>query len=298
MPLIVGAVALVLLSTFAVLDSHRSSRSGDGGSDTRHRSRGQSPGGNAPDWRLARRFDFSTNDGGWTDTGVAASRDSSLSRLSQARFGTGPRHDWLTVTAARSSKSAQIYSVDLLGRGYPLPNYFALDLVYQLPDVGVGMWPAPLWLRPLETAKDPDPQGEIDIVEWFGSRLLEFDEAAGTVHETPYGPAHHQLSLPLPALAGAARLQQHLVRFEKTPGVMTWDVDGMRAGSLTRNAFDAEAGRGSWNAMFENKRRQWYPRITYQVGPGADGDQAGPVPPDWRRSTMLIKRLDVYKAAF
>jgi hypothetical protein len=297
--LLAGALALAILTAVAVLDDDDSPSTGGtqagAGQDS---ATTKDPHRASPNWRLARHFDFSANDGGWTDTGMGASRDSSISRLSQAQFGTGPQERWLTVTAQRASVSSPIYSVDLLGRAYPVPNYFAVDLVYQLPDVGAGMWPAPLWLRPLETPADPKPEGEIDLVEWFGSRMLEFDEAAGSVHETPYGIMHHQESLPLPALAGSARRREHHVRFEKTPGVMTWYVDDMLAGSLKRGEFDKDAGRGSWNAMFENPKRKWYPRITYQVGPGADGDQAGNVPPGWRRSKMVIKRLDVYTATF
>ncbi len=297
-PLLVGALAIVLLTVFALLGNDQEPRQLRNGTDAGRAPATQDPGQSNPaDWALVKKFDLSRNDGGWSDTGEQATRDSSRSRLEQARFGTGPRKDWLTVTAQRDNDAAQIYSVDLLGRGHRIPNYFAVDLVYRLPDVGIGMWPAPLWFRPLETPVDPRPEGEIDVVEWFGSRVLEFDEASGSIHKTPYGPAHRQLSLPLPALAGSQRQREHHVRFEKTPGVMTWWVDGEPAGSLTRTEFDAEAGeRGAWNAMFENPRRQWYPRITYQVGPGVDGDQAGQVPPRWRNSQMVIKRLEVFKA--
>jgi hypothetical protein len=249
-------------------------------------------------WKLFRAIDFSRNDGGWVDTGYGSSRDSSISRPEQARFGTGPKGKWLTVVAQRATDDSPIYSVDLLGRAYAIPNYFAIDLVYELPTIGAGMWPAPLWMRPLSTEHDPDPQGEIDVVEWFGARRNKIDEAAGSLHETPYGPTHRQLSLPLPLLGGEWRSLEHRVRVEKVPGSMTWWVDGARAGTLTRADFDATAGVGSWDAMFENQRRWWYPRITYQVGPGQELDLAGRVPRGWRRSTMVIKNLAIFARSF
>jgi hypothetical protein len=291
-PALIGVLVILCLAGYALWSGRPSSQVPDAGPGPSATVPSERP---APSpWKLVKAFDFSSNNG-WTDTGLQATRDASTSRLRQARFGTGPQGTWLTVTAERARNTAPVYSADLLGRAFPIPNYFAVDLVYRLPDVGVGMWPAPLWLRPLETRHDPTPEGEIDVVEWFGSRVQQFDEAAGSIHKTPYGAAHRQLPLALPALAGLARSRDHHIRFEKTPGAMTWWVDGLRAGSLTRQEFDHEAAApGTWNAMFERPRRQWYPRITYQVGPGVDGNQAGPIPADWRASHMIIKRLDVY----
>lgn len=285
---LLGAVGTSGLAACAPGSSGRPSDA-DSPSSTATPSEGHSP----SNWKLFRAIDLSRSDG-WEDTGYRAARDSSISRPEQARFGTGPHGKWLTVVAQRATDDSPIYSVDLLGRAHEIPNYFAIDLVYELPTIGAGMWPAPLWLRPLPTERDPDPQGEIDVVEWFGARQNKIDEAAGALHKTPYGPDQRHLSLPLPLLGGEWRSIQHHVRVEKVPGSMTWWVDGVRSGTLTQADFDETAGAGSWDAMFENQRRRWYPRITYQVGPGLELDQAGPVPRGWRRSTMVIKKLAIF----
>jgi hypothetical protein len=246
-------------------------------------------------WQTFRHFDFSSNDGGWVDTGVVASRDSGRSRPRQARFGTGPEGKWLTVVAERASAASPVYAIDLKGEAYAFPNYFAIELDYQLPTLGPGMWPAPLWLRPLETSADPRPEGEIDVMEWFGRHFGTRDEAGVTAHKTPYDAGHRLLNVATPQLGGAARNLEHHIRLEKVPGLMTWWIDGRKAVTMTRAAFDARAGAGSWDAMFENKRRLWYPRITYQVGPGTAMNLAGDIPDKWRRSEMHIKRLDVFE---
>ncbi len=247
------------------------------------------------DWQRLEAIDFSSNNGGWMDTGIVASRDSSRSRMRQARFGTGPDGKWLTVVAERDSPAAPVYSVDLLGEGHPVPNYFAVNLVYQLPSLSIGMWPAPLWFRPLVTRADRDAQGEIDIMEWFGGQYGLPNEATATIHKTPYGVEHRQLGENLPQLGGDGRNLEHNIRFEKAPGSMTWWIDGQKAVIMNRTAFDVRAGSGAWDDMFENPNRRWYPRITYQVGPGTERDPAGEIPQEWRRSELIVKRLELFK---
>jgi hypothetical protein len=220
----------------------------------------------------------------WTlETGQAANT-SSYDIPSNVSFGsTG-----LTVRGAAESRGSAAYtSGDAKGLDIEIPNYSRVEVTGSVP-FGSGLWPALMWLRPLDSA-----HGEIDLMEVFG------DDArpAATLHNE-YGSTHRSLQ-------GSVRWEQlpnsnptgvHTYVMEKTPNRIVISVDGhvmLDAGPEdVRPGFD-------WKAIFERPGATWYPRVTLQIGcpPVDPGCGIGLPASGWKGGQMKLETLKIWRMA-
>jgi hypothetical protein len=242
-----------------------------------------------PSTRWARIADVNlSRDRGWEFTTGVRGTDRSYNREEQVRFdSTG-----MSITAQRARAGATIYSADARAEAVHLPDHFAIEADVTLTGLGSGMFPA-FWFRPV------DGDGELDAWEYCGAFAGTSLEMKSTVIKTgPVGDTYNrgfiEVGIPRSAADGGRFEGRHRWRYEKTTRAVTLFLDGTRVGSITKAELDAAAGRGSWNAQFE-AGQEWYPRFTWQVGDGADSRLAGPIPPRWRKSTMLVSRLVAYR---
>ncbi|MBK7857743.1 MAG: DNRLRE domain-containing protein [Archangiaceae bacterium] len=237
------------------------------------------------DWVQLFAYDLSRDEGWSYSTGVRTT-DQSYNRKEQVDFGTSG----MVITAERATQTATIYSADAMARFHPLPDHFAMEADITLDTLGSGMFPA-WWFRPISG------QGELDAWEYCGAYLGTSKEMKSTIIKTgssPYNLGSKAFGIPQSLMAGARFEGLHRWRYEKTPGAATLFVDGQKVGEITRAQFDAASSAGSWDSQFE-AGQQWYTRLTYQVGDGANAHLAGPIPAAWRQSTMRISRLVAYR---
>src|SRR5688572_3074544 len=112
-----------------------------------------------PGWAFQEEVDLSDPSRWTTETGQAANT-SSYDIPENVSFGD----DGLTVRGTRESRSSADYtSGDAKGLDIEIPNYARVEAVGSVP-YGPGLWPALMWLRPLDS-----PHGEIDLMEVFGA---------------------------------------------------------------------------------------------------------------------------------
>jgi len=232
-------------------------------------------------WSLVHDVDLSDPSLWRLETGRAGNTGS-VDRPENVSFGA----EGLTIrTRFDGSASTGITSGDARGAGIPIPNYARVEVTGTMP-YGAGVWPALLWLRPLN-----HPDGEIDLVEVFGAR----DDFAATVH-TEYGPTHRQKqgSLPWASLPNPDPRAEHTFVMEKTPGRIHITADGVTLLDVT----PADVPPGfDWNGVFEDETKLWYPRSTIQVGCGVDnpGCGLGRPPAGWRGGTQTLSSLRVWE---
>ncbi|WP_311246180.1 family 16 glycosylhydrolase [Microbacterium sp. WCS2018Hpa-23] len=236
-----------------------------------------------PGWVFQEDVDLSDSSRWTLETGQS-SNTSSYDIPSNVSFGsTG-----LTVRGAAENRSSAAYtSGDAKGLDIVIPNYSRVEAVGSVP-FGPGLWPALMWLRPLDSA-----HGEIDLMEVFG------DDArpAATLHNE-YGSTHRSLQ-------GSVRWEQlphsdptgtHTYVMEKTPNRIVISVDGhvmLDAGPEdVRPGFD-------WKAIFERPTATWYPRVTLQIGcPPAEPDCGIGLPASgWKGGEMKLESLKVWRMA-
>ena len=250
---------------------------------------GAGPDGRDPTsrWQHLHTFDLTRNEGWEFTVGTRPNVDSARYDEQQTSFGP----HGMTITPM--DQVGTYVTSDAKARFAPLPNYFALDADVTLGGyLGPGMFPA-LWLRPISG------EGELDVFEYMGGRQGTPLLWKSSVITTPYtdgvgNPVWKQVEKPLPLEDAEGT---HHWRYEKTPGRITVSVDGKRLATITREEFDAQNGAGTWESNFEQPHQQWYPRLTYQVGPPSDGtsfNSAGFVPSGWTESTMTLTRLITY----
>lgn len=203
-----------------------------------------------PGWTFQEDVDLSDSSRWTLETGQS-SNTSSYDIPSNVSFGG----DGLTVRGAEEKRSSAAYtSGDAKGLDIKIPNYSRVEVVGSVP-YGPGLWPALMWLRPLDSA-----HGEIDLMEVFG------DDArpAATIHNE-YGSTHRSLqgSVRWENLPNSDPTGVHTYVMEKTPNRIVISVDGhvmLDAGPEdVRPGFD-------WNAIFERPGATWYPRVTLQIG--------------------------------
>lgn len=220
----------------------------------------------------------------WTlETGQAANT-SSYDIPSNVSFGsTG-----LTVRGAAESRGSAAYtSGDAKGLDIEIPNYSRVEVTGSVP-YGPGLWPALMWLRPLDSA-----HGEIDLMEVFG------DDArpAATLHNE-YGSTHRSLQ-------GSVRWEQlpnsnptgvHTYVMEKTPDRIVISVDGHVM--LDAGPDDVRPGF-NWDAIFERPGATWYPRVTLQIGcpPVDPGCGIGLPATGWKGGQMKLETLKIWRMA-
>lgn len=226
-------------------------------------------------YKLHKTFDFSRDEGWNYNTGVA-SNNLAYRRKAQVQFGKGPRGKSVLITAEKAADGT-IYAADMPGRAFPYPNYHRVRMICETKPLHSGMWPAG-WARPMSG------EGEIDWYEWFGST----GRAKGTLHETPYPSSSLGRVFNYTNPEGV-----HVFEFELKPGLASWWVDGNLQGTVSKSEFDTKAGTGAWNNMFGNASKQWYPRLTFQVG----GPYGGEVPSTWTKSEFYVHELSIFVPA-
>lgn len=236
-----------------------------------------------PGWVFQEDVDLSDSSRWTLETGQS-SNTSSYDIPSNVSFGsTG-----LTVRGAAENRSSAAYTTgDAKGLDIVIPNYSRVEAVGSVP-YGPGLWPALMWLRPLDSA-----HGEIDLMEVFG------DDArpAATLHNE-YGSTHRSLQ-------GSVRWEQlphsdptgtHTYVMEKTPNRIVISVDGhvmLDAGPEdVRPGFD-------WKAIFERPTATWYPRVTLQIGcpPAEPACGIGLPASGWKGGEMKLESLKVWRMA-
>jgi hypothetical protein len=242
-------------------------------------------------WKVlyASRFD---KDDGWTEAQETQNNDNSYNTPANVKYGDG-----LTLFARREVAGGRPYtSADILGRHVRTPNYFRAEVVATLP-TEYGTWPCPLWFRPLTHGSD----GEIDVCETWPFDWGTRPRAYATIWEK-YTPARKSNNGPdgllYSALPNPDPAARHTYVVEKTPGRIEFLIDGVRAycweAGATYSATKRIAPLPSWYAsIFEIAGREWYPRITMQLG----GNNAREPLADWQESRMVIHSLRILTPA-
>lgn len=236
-----------------------------------------------PGWVFQEDVDLADSSRWTLETGQS-SNTSSYDIPGNVSFGSSG----LTVRGAAESRGDAAYtSGDAKGLDIVIPNYSRVEAVGSVP-FGPGLWPALMWLRPLDSA-----HGEIDLMEVFG------DDArpAATLHNE-YGSTHRSLQ-------GSVRWEQlphsdptgtHTYVMEKTPNRIVISVDGHVM--LDAGPEDVRAGF-DWNKIFERPGATWYPRVTLQIGcpPVDPGCGIGLPASGWKGGEMKLESLKVWRMA-
>lgn len=238
-------------------------------------------------WKVlyASRFE---KDDGWTEQQETQSNDNSYNTPANVKYGDG-----VTLFARREAAGGKPYtSADILGRHIRTPNYFRAEVVATLP-TEYGTWPCPLWFRPLTHG----PDGEIDVCETWPFDWGTRPRAYATIWEK-YTPARKSNNGPdgllYSALPNPDPAAVHTYVVEKTPGRIEFLIDGVRAYCWEDGAKYSASGRisplPSWYAsIFEIPGREWYPRITMQLG----GSNAREPLAEWQESRMIVHSLRI-----
>jgi beta-glucanase (GH16 family) len=237
------------------------------------------PSGTAPvaGWKLAWVEDFdgtSLDPTKWnvrTDTSNA--NENSFLLASNVSVANGV----LRIQAKRQSAGGKPYTsgyIDTNGK-YALPDQFRLEVEAKVP-LEMGMWAAPVWLRPANS-----PVGEIDPVETYGADAPDF-----VVHQTlhdSYGFTHRQDARTVHWPDHGNPLAWHTYLIEKTTGQIKMYVDGVLTETFsTRNP--------SWYSSVFDQGKRWELRVNLQVG-GARGlpDSTTDWSPD--KTAMLLDHI-------
>lgn len=236
-----------------------------------------------PGWVFQEDVDLS-DASRWTLETGQSSNTSSYDIPSNVSFGASG----LTVRGAAENRSGAAYtSGDAKGLDIKIPNYSRVEAVGSVP-YGPGLWPALMWLRPLDSA-----HGEIDLMEVFGNDA----RPAATIHNE-YGSTHRSLqgSLRWETLPNADPTGVHTYVMEKTPNRIVISVDGQVM--LDAGPEDVRPGF-NWNAIFERPGATWYPRVTLQIGcaPVEPGCGIGLPANGWAGGQMKLESLKVWRMA-
>ncbi|MGM1017098.1 MAG: glycoside hydrolase family 16 protein [Actinomycetota bacterium] len=234
-----------------------------------------------PGWTLQEDVDLSDPSRWKLETGQAAN-NSAYDRPENVSFGA----EGLTVTGKRESWAGRQYTAgDAKGTDIVIPNYARVEAVGSAP-FGKGLWPALMWLRPLDSA-----HGEIDLMEVFG----EYPHVAATVHNE-YGPTHRNKpgSVLWKKLANPDPRATHTYVMEKTPDRIHITVDGVTM--LDVGPKSVPAGF-DWDAIFERPGTTWYPRVNFQIGcaPTKPNCDIGNPASSWKSSEITLESLKIWK---
>lgn len=229
---------------------------------------------------------------GWTPMRETQGNDNSVNlpdNVLPASFGDGTG---LTLRGRREAGYPRPYtSGEIVGRDSrtKVPNYFRAEVTGTVPDAA-GVWPCLLWFRP---ANHPD--GEIDVMEYFGGLYAGDDRRVAVTMHNEYGPTHRSVQRQVywSQLPRSRITAMHRYTIEKTPGrVRVW-VDDDTAHAVNFYPDDA----AWWDRIMENPRRTWWPRITLQVGEGAVTRAVGEPEPGWQESRMTVRSLRLWVPA-
>jgi hypothetical protein len=237
--------------------------------------------GSAPEWVLQENVDLSDSSRWVAETGQAANT-SSYDLPKNVSFG----QSGITVHgAAETHGTAKYTSGDAKGVDIRIPNYARVEAKGSVP-FGSGLWPALMWLRPLDSAS-----GEIDLMEVFGPDA----RVAATIHNE-YGPTHKSLqgSARWSTFANASPTASHTYVMEKTPKRIKISVDGTVI--LDAGPEDVRPGF-NWDAIFERPGAVWYPRVTLQIGCAVSEPDCGIGLPaaGWQGGDVKLTSLRIWK---
>ena len=233
------------------------------------------------DWTLTEDVDLSDASRWSLETGQAANT-SSYDRPENVSFGD----DGLIVSGKRENWSGRsLTSGDAKGTDIVIPNYARVEAVGNA-SYGEGLWPALMWLRPLDS-----PHGEIDLMEVFSTA----DRVTTTIH-SEYGPTHRQRqgNAKWADLVESDPEADHTYVMEKTPDRITISVDGI----VMLDATPETVPTGfDWDGVFERPGATWYPRVTLQIGcPTGEPDCGLGLPePEWTDATVQLKSLKIWE---
>jgi hypothetical protein len=212
----------------------------------------------------------------WTRENGQASNTFSYDKAANVTLAGGV----MSIRGARETapNGAAYTSGDALARHVKVSDYFVAEVTARLP-YGPGIWPCPLWFRPLT-----DNVGEIDVVEQFGTQPY----MKATLHNA-YGAGHKTIGATKKwaTLGNPSPTAEHTWRIVKARNLISVSVDGTLFATFT----PASAPAGfDWAAVLE-AGKQWYPRITLQLGStGAAGD----LDPSFTSCVMQVSRLRIW----
>lgn len=235
-------------------------------------------------WTVLHDVKFEKNDG-WELRQETQSNDNSYNTPKNAVFGNP---DGLHLIGRRESLGNRPYtSADILGRHLSTPNYFRAEVTGTAP-TEYGMWPCLLWFRPLTHGDS----GEIDVMETWPFDWNGNPRVYSTVWENYTTRRKENARLDYSKLPNPDPAAVHTYAVEKVKDRITFYVDGVTVYSWEKAKMNATM-RSWYDSVYEIPGRQWYPRITLQIG----GSQAKEPKPDWRESKITVQRLRIFKEA-
>lgn len=225
---------------------------------------------------------FEKNDG-WTMRQETQSNDNSYNTPKNVLFGKG-----MTILGKRETLGGRPYtSGDALGQHIRVPNYFRAEVTATLP-VEYGQWPCPLWFRPLTHGDS----GEIDVCETWPFDWNGVPRMYATVWENYTTKRKENARLDYSKLPNPDPSAPHTYIVEKVKDRITFYVDGVTVYSWEKSRMNTTM-RSWYDSVYEIPGREWYPRITLQIG----GSSAKEPRSEWTQSEMVIHRLRIFKEA-
>lgn len=241
-------------------------------------------------WKMLYSTEFETDDGLWTARQETQANDNSYNHPDNIVYGA----EGLKVLGIREDRGGRPFTTgDLTGMGVVVPNYFRAEVTATLP-TEPGMWPAPLWFRPLDS-----PHGEIDVCEtwpydWPNRGGPDFSVALH--RDYSLSPRQVNASLKYDMLPNPDPAAPHTYVVIKTQNRIEFLCDGVRVYCYEGNTpWDPVRRIGElpeWYATyFEVPGRTWYPRVTLQIG----GDGNVDPDPSWQQSELVVHSLKIYE---
>lgn len=157
----------------------------------------------------------------------------------------------------RTYTSGDIRSYNTLKWATP-SNYFRAEIRAKVP-MGMGMWAAPLWFRPVNSSGST-VCGEIDLLETYGNQMPD-PYAASAIHQCYDAQDRHRSEkIKYSSLPNPDPRAWHTYVIEKVPGSITTYVDGVQL------AHFSSADATWYNTYFENPDIRWALRSNLQIG--------------------------------
>lgn len=238
-------------------------------------------------WRLLYDSDFSSNDG-WQARQETQSNDNSYNHPDNVEYESRG----MVIHGRRENRGGRSYtSGDVTGQHIAVPNYFRAEVTATLPTES-GMWPCPLWFRPLSHGDD----GEIDVCETWPYDWGSNPRMYSTIWENYDTKRKENAGLSYSSLSNSDPAASHTYTVEKTHRRMRFECDGVLIYEWNDSNFNPTL-RSWYDSIYEIPGRTWYPRMTLQIGAGNQGtagNNAEP-DPDWQHSEVVIHKLKIYE---
>ena len=238
-----------------------------------------------PGWELQPQQINTSTDQGWQQTNGVRGTDSAVNRGQNTQFGVGPDGDAMCITVTKSG--ATYYSSDAQARFCPMPGEFVLENYFMLEapaGLGSGCFPAQ-WFRPSgDMYGGGYADGELDLFEWKGkwwnvspTHQSRWVHNLITTHNGSYSSSVNRVDSygdNIDAASIDLNNKWHHIRYRVTATDMTVWIDGVQVSQITR-AGASPITLAEFDRCFGNSH-DWYFRVTYQWGLGANSDAAGP----------------------